>query len=322
MIEVKQYVGIDVSQDTIDVYGEFIGHHKLANADKGFQKLLSLLDRDDCCVMEASGATHQRLAMFLFEQDIHVSVLNPLIVHRFIQMKLKQTKTDKSDARMIALYADTNDVELWEPAPEEYRHCMTLMGMVTMYLKQVTQLNNKKHYYLTVGSTIGSHMRSLKLQLKRLKVEIEKLEAEIAVIIKKSDGELLSLVQTVPGVGKKTATFLIAYTIGLRKFHSAKQLISYLGLAPTERSSGTSVHGARHISKTGNAYLRKLLFVCSLSAVKANPQCKALYDRLIAKGKSKKLALIAVANKLLKQIFSISESRIPYDPLYRSTRIA
>ncbi len=321
MIEVKQYVGIDVSQETIDVYGEQIGHHKLNNNDKGFKKLLRILQRDDCCVMEASGATHQRLAMYLYEQDVHVGVVNPVIVHRYIQMKLKQTKTDKSDARMISLYADSNGVELWEPAPEEYRACMTIMGMVTMYQKQTTQLKNKRHYYQTVGSEKGSHMRSLNLQLKRLKVEIEKLEDEIEAIIKQSDGELLSLVQTIPGIGKKTAIFLIAYTQGLERFHSSRQLISYLGLAPTERSSGTSVHGGRHISKTGNAYLRKLMFVCSLSAARANPQCRAMFDRLVAKGKCKKLAQIAVANKLLKQIFSISESRIPYDPLYRSARV-
>jgi len=84
-------------------------------------------------------------------------------------------------------------------------------------------------------------------------------------------------------------------------------------LTPVIRVIGTSVHGKYRISKIGNQKLRNLLFSCSFNA------CKALYDRIVAKGKSKKLALIAVCNKLLKQAFSIAKARIPYDQNYRST---
>jgi transposase len=90
-------------------------------------------------------------------------------------------------------------------------------------------------------------------------------------------------------------------------------------VTPIIRQSGSSVNGRSRISKMGNAKLRNLLFMCSFNACKYNSACKALYDRIVAKGKSKKLALIAVYNKLLKQAFSIVKNSIPYDDAYRST---
>ena len=85
------------------------------------------------------------------------------------------------------------------------------------------------------------------------------------------------------------------------------------------RESGSSVKGRPRISKMGNARLRNLLFMCSFNACKYNAACKALFDRIVAKGKSKKLALIAVCNKLLKQAFAIVKSGVAYDAEYRST---
>ena len=111
----------------------------------------------------------------------------------------------------------------------------------------------------------------------------------------------------------KTALFLIVVTDGFAKFETAKQLCSYVGITPTIRESGSSVRGRSRISKVGNKKLRNLLFLVSFSACKYNKACKAIYDRIVAKGKSKKLALIAVANKLLKQAFAIAKSGLAYD---------
>ena len=87
------------------------------------------------------------------------------------------------------------------------------------------------------------------------------------------------------------------------------------------RQSGSSVRGRARISKIGNAKLRNLLFMCSFNACKYNKACKAIYDRIVAKGKSKKLALIAVCNKLLKQAFAIAKSGLIYDETYRSVLV-
>ena len=114
---------------------------------------------------------------------------------------------------------------------------------------------------------------------------------------------------------------LVVLTDGFDRFNSASELCSYSGLTPIIRQSGSSVRGRSRISKIGNKKLRNLLFMCSFNACKYNKPCKALYDRIVAKGKSKKLALIAVCNKLLKQAFAIAKSGLIYDETYRSTLV-
>jgi transposase len=122
----------------------------------------------------------------------------------------------------------------------------------------------------------------------------------------------------VPGIGPKTALFLIVITDGFSKFETASQLCSYAGITPTTKESGSSVRGRPRISKVGNEKLRNLLFLCSFNACKHNKACRELYERIVNKGKSKKLALIAVANKLLKHYFAIVKSGRPYDESYVS----
>ncbi len=113
---------------------------------------------------------------------------------------------------------------------------------------------------------------------------------------------------------------MIVLSEGFTKFERAKQFTCYIGLSPVEKQSGSSVRGRASISKQGNGKLRNLLFMCSFNACKSNKACKALYERLVAKGKSKKLALIAVANKLLTQAFAIAKSGLVYDESYRSCK--
>lgn len=121
---------------------------------------------------------------------------------------------------------------------------------------------------------------------------------------------------SIPGIGKKTALLLMVSTSSFKNFSHYKQISSYVGLAPYERSSGTSIRGKSRISKTGDGLLRNHLFMCSFTASVHNPQCKALFDRIVGKGKSKKLALIAVCNKLIKQAYGIAKSNLYYDPNY------
>jgi transposase len=137
-------------------------------------------------------------------------------------------------------------------------------------------------------------------------------------IIREFQGDLLSRLQSIPGIGTKTAMFLIVITDGFTAFESSKQLSAFFGLAPTIRLSGKSVRGQSRISKAGNNVIRNLLFMCSFSACKNNKACKNLFDRIVGKGKSKKLALIAVANKLLKQSLAIAKSGMSYDENYQS----
>ncbi len=139
------------------------------------------------------------------------------------------------------------------------------------------------------------------------------LEDTLLVLVKQSHQDLFTRLKTIPGIGPKTAIMLVVLTGGFDRFNSASELCSYVGITPTIRESGSSVRGRSRISKVGNKKLRNLLFLCAFSACKHNKACSEIHERIVAKGKSKKLALIAVANKLLKQAFAIAKSGLPYD---------
>jgi len=125
--------------------------------------------------------------------------------------------------------------------------------------------------------------------------------------------DLLTRLKTILGTGQN-----INYVSGFDRFTSAAELCSYAGLTPTTRESGSPARGRGRISKVGNRKLRNLLILCSFNACKHNKACRELYERIVNKGKSKKLALIAVANKLLKHCFTIAKSGRPYDESYVS----
>lgn len=318
MEKIKQFLGIDISKNTFDVYHPKSGHAQFENNHKGFGAFAKTLDQISHCVMETTGSYHYQLAVFLYNHEFAVSVVNPLVIKRFIQMKLQRTKTDKSDARMIYQYGVEQMVEPWEPEPYYIEVCKMLQSATESYFKQSTALKNKIHSLSSKGITQGILIRSLKRQVLRLKKEIKSLEGEIEKLIKQHDQQLYTNLSMIPGIGRKTALLLISTTNGFRSFETSGQLSAYFGLAPTERSSGISIKGRSRISKAGNPRIRNYLFMCSFTACKKNPQCKALFDRIVAKGKSKKLALIAVANKLIKQTFAVAKSGIPYDSNYRS----
>jgi transposase len=313
MIKDRKIYGIDISKSVFDIYSDLQGHQQLKNDELGFKQFLKSLPKNSLVVMEATGYYHYRLAQFLYNSGVAVSVVNPLSVKRFIQMKLAKVKTDKSDAKSICEYGTINEVPLYNALTEVQSECLQLFRLLDIYVKQSTATKNKIHGEKTLGVPSKAVYSSLNRNLKHLKKEISLLESRLLELVKQDQQQQLTLLQTIPGIGMKTALFLIVVTDGFAKFETAKQLCSYVGITPTIRESGSSVRGRSRISKVGNKKLRNLLFLASFSACKHNKACKALFDRIVAKGKSKKLALIAVANKLLKQAFAIAKSGLPYD---------
>lgn len=314
----KNYVGIDVSKSDLDVSFSSGEHRKFSNDTKGFQKLLKALPLRAHCVMEQTGRYHQQLAHFLFANKINVSVVNALTIKRFIQMRLKITKTDKADARMIREYGAWDSPALWSPPAAYIVHCKELRQLVSLLLKQSTALKNQRHSIELSGATGGLALRIIKKKLKAIKAEVKMLEEEMETLIKTNEGDLVSHISSIPGVGQKTAMALVVSTNAFRDFENSNQLSSYFGLAPTMRLSGSSIRGRSRISKAGDKDVRNLLFMCSFTACKHNKACVALYQRIVNKGKSPKLALIAVTNKLLKQALAIAKSGIQYDQNYKS----
>ena len=309
----KEIYGIDVSKSVFDVYGRTTGHIQFKNDLKGFKVLVKHLSKDALVVMEATGYYHYRLAQYLHKKGFLVSVVNPLSVKRFIQMKLAKVKTDKSDAKAICEYGTLNEVPLYNALTEVQAECLQLFSLLDNYLKQRTATKNKLKGEEALGIPSKFVYRSLNRNVKHLQKEIAAIEERLLDLVKQDQQHQLTLLKSIPGLGVKTALFLIVVTDGFKKFETSSQLCSYVGITPTIRQSGSSVRGRSRISKVGNRKLRNLLFLCAFSACKHNKACKALFDRIVAKGKSKKLALIAVSNKLLKQAFAIAKSGLPYD---------
>ena len=288
MNKYKETFGVDISKDVFDVHGS------------------------------ATGYYHYRLAQFLYKNEVIVSVVNPLIIKRFIQMKLAKVKTDKSDAKMICEYALINEVSLYTALTDVQSECLQLFRVLDNFIKHRAATKNKMHGEEVLGIPSKFTHRSLRRNRKHYDIEIKAVEAKILSLVKEDQQQQLTLLTTVPGIGQKTALFLIVVTDGFSKFETASQLCSYVGITPTTRESGSSVRGRARLSKVGNRKLRNLLFLCSFNACKHNKACRELYKRIVNKGKSKKLALIAVANKLLKQCFAIAKSGRPYDEMYVS----
>lgn len=321
MTKDKNYFGIDVSKDVLDVCDNNGLSYQFKNSLSGFKKLIKLLDETSICVMEATGYYHLKLAYYLLENNANVSVVNPLKIKRYIQMQLSKIKTDKSDAKMIQAFGFDCEPKLWYGQSKTQQESLQLSRLLSIYVKQTTQLKNKLHGEEVLGFPSKDVVRSLNRQLKSLKKEIELLEEKLLKNVKLEYQDSLTLLKTIPGIGDKTALMLLVFTDGFNRFNSSKELCSYAGITPLIRQSGTSVNGRPRISKMGNPKLRNLLFMCSFNACKYNKACKALFDRIVAKGKSKKLALIAVCNKLLKQAFAVVKNKLPYDANYRSTLV-
>jgi transposase len=318
MYKYKEIYGVDISKDVYDVFGSLVGHNQFKNDEKGFRSFFKSIPKDSLVVMEATGYYHYRLAQFLYKNGIAVSVVNPLSVKRFLQMKLAKVKTDKSDSKAICEYAQMNEVPLYTALTDVQSECLQLFRLLDSFLKKRTVTKNKLHGEETLGVPSKYVYRSLKRNLKHLDKEVEGIESRLLELVKKEQQKQLTLLKSIPGIGVKTALFLIVVTDGFTKFENASQLCSYVGITPTIRVSGSSVRGRSRISKVGNRKLRNLLFLCAFSACKHNKACREIYERITNKAKSKKLALIAVSNKLLKQAFAIAKSGRPYDEMHVS----
>jgi transposase len=304
------YVGIDISKLTFDVaiyQKEIYNHYKFTNDLKGFDLFKAILNKyQNICVMEASGPYYLNLATYLNINQIGVCVINPLVIRRFCQMRMSRAKTDKKDALMIAKYGKVEKPSLWIPESNEVLELKQMQAYLdqlnknrTGYIRQKEAFKHNSNQSEIVKTRINSMITTIELEIK----EIEK---SMEFLIKINYNTMFEQLKSIPGLGRKTSLFLIVISGGFTKFENSKQLISYLGLAPRIFESGTSVKGKSRICKMGMSKIRAMLYVCAWSAKKCNKTCKDLYDRLVEKGKSKKLALIAVVNKLVKQAFAIA----------------
>ena len=313
------YIGVDISKLSFDVAIEKDSryvHYKLANDPKGFTTLKNLIVGSAKVVMEASGPYYLRLAVFLFEQGIAVSVVNPLIIRRFCQMRLMRAKTDKKDAAMIAQYGKTEHPADWVPEADYVLELRQLKTAADLLDKSRTSMVRQQEAFNQLPNRCKEAMSAIQKTIRGIEKQIAQLEEKMQQVIMRYHGSMYDRLQTIPGLGQKTALMLIVLTGGFTKFSNASQLCAYVGTSPRIFESGTSIKGRSRIAKMGMSKVRAMLYLCSWSAKRYNASCKQLYDRLVEKGKAKKLALLAVVNKLLKQAFAVATHEVDYEKNY------
>ena len=148
--------------------------------------------------------------------------------------------------------------------------------------------------------------------IKFLSRQIAELEEEITNLSNKEYKRQMDLLTSIKGIGETIASALIVATGGFTYFSNAKQISRYLGLCPTYQQSGTSVNVKGHINRNGDTYLRGQLYVAAFACLRHNTACRETYERLRANGKSGKAAVVAVANKLIRQAFAVVTKNQPY----------
>jgi transposase len=317
-METKIVVGIDISKDSFDValpHGSKEGcyqHLKFGNTAAGFKQLFSHLPAASHCVMEASGVYYLPLAIYLHGQGMRVSVVNPLTIKRFAQMRLMRAKTDKKDAAIIAEYGKVEKPVLWQPRPQHMLQMQQLQTLQDNLASQLTRLKNQQQTFKSSGIENKFAYHLLVIEINHVKKQIALLQAELVRLTQAFHQDLFTRLQTIKGIGKRAAMTLILITDGFSRFENSKQLCAYVGLSPRIFESGTSVKGKAKICKMGMSRMRKLLYLCAMRARSCNKPCKEMFERLKERGKNGKLALIAIANKLLRQAFAIGKSQMSY----------
>ena len=320
----SKVIGIDISKQTFDV--SFREESKLlhtiyANDLKGFKKFIASIKNKSgvIVVMEASGPYHVSLSSYLYNKGIKVSVVNPLIIKRFSQMKFYRAKTDKKDSSMIMEYGETEfeSLRIWQPESQGVHSLKQMRTSVELLQKQSRQSKNQLSAFKSSGLLNKEVVDSLKKVIEITEKAIKNLEDQMLVVCKTDYAESLSLLTSIPSIGNKTAMLLIAITDNFNKFEHYKQLIAYVGLAPRVYHSGTSVRGKGHICKMGKSQVRKLLYMCSWTAKYCNKTCREMYERLKTKGKPERVIKVAIANKLLKQAFAVATTKQKYVENYQ-----
>lgn len=321
-------LGIDIAKVKVDVQlrrvhsAEKPIHVIYDNSAQGHHKLLDWLAAGQVgqlhVCLEATGTYGDALALCLYQAGYTVSIVNPLRIKKYGESELSRVKTDKTDAGLIARFCLTQQPAAWTPPPPERRQLQDLVRSLQdvqhLHQQQLTRQQSGPHGEAVATATTAI-LTCVQTQIATLQTQIE--QHILAHKTLKGEYELLL---SICGIGKATAALLLGELGDLSRFANVRDLVAYVGLCPHLSRSGTSVHAPSPLSKRGHAPVRKALYFPAMSAVRFNPAIKALYQRLLARGKPKMVALAAAMRKLVHQIYGVLRSGHPFDPAHVSTR--
>jgi transposase len=310
-------LGVDISKQKFEVALLVEGKIKnksFLNTPEGFETLALWLKKLGVqlvfACLEATGNYGEDLALFLHEAGHPVSMVNPARVKGFAQSELVRTKTDKIDAGIIARFALAMKPDPWIPPPPEIRSLQALVRRADSLIDMLTQEKNR------LGTAHESVLPLVQEHIAYLNQEIEKVRQQIADLIDRNPDlkQKKKLLLSIPGIGKVTTAALLAELYNLDRFNHVRELVAFIGLAPKEKISGSSIKGKPRLSKIGNGRLRKTLYMPALVSIQCNPVIIRFYDRLKEKGKNGKVVVCAVMRKLVHLIFGILKTGKMFDP--------
>jgi transposase len=314
------FVGVDVSKAKLDVallsaQGKY--RSKVFGNDlPGVKALLLWLSAHapdghaglHVC-MEATGAYHDALALFLHDQGLWVSVVNPLLVKRFAQANMIRNKTDEGDAKCLARFCQAQQPARWEAPTPSVRALQALVGRLdTLQQMRQAECNRLEVAHDAIRASIVNLIADVDKEIAQVRKQIEKTINDDPDL--KHRGELL---QSVPGLGEKTIPQLLAYIGRPERFRSVKALIAYAKLAPTITQSGTSLNKHRGTHPMGNTALKQALYFPAMVAGRFNPLVAVFWNRLKAQNKPGKVIVEACMHKLLAIAYGVLRSRKPFD---------
>jgi transposase len=225
-------------------------------------------------------------------------------------------KTDRADAQLLTEYGKIVELRPFVPATDAQSELEQLEGVYNQLKKQRTALLNQLEALKQLPYQSKDAIAALVKAIQEIEKALEDLRKKMHKRVMTTYPAVLTKAMSVPGIGERIAIALINVTRGFERFHKHKELAAYLGVCPRVMQSGTSVKGAGHICKAGFARVRSLLYMGALSAIKFNQPCRELYLRLTQKGKAKMIALLAVVNKLIRQVFAVVTHNVPFNQEY------
>jgi transposase len=294
--KVKSSVGIDVSKDRLEVHVLPSGQTlSTANTAEGIRQLKRWLSRlqVDLVVIEATGKWHRLVWRSLYASGVAVAMADPFKARNFAKAQGILAKTDRLDAQVLAKFAALMAPAVRPPPPQLLEELAELVAGRDAAVAEQTALRNQ-----LVAAQVSMLHRQLQKRIDRLDKDIKELEREIQARIKADAGleRRYTILLSVPGIGKTVAATLIARLAELGSL-TDKQITMLAGLAPIADQSGK--HQGKRVVFGGRGSVRRMLYLSAVSAIRCNPQLRAFYKRLREAGKSAKLALVAVARKLV-----------------------
>ena len=312
-----KYIGIDVSKASFIVAYSSEKSSKTSSFDNtpaGIEKFMKTISPSEHhCVLEATGNYSMLIVYLLSKAGYVVSMENPLKIKNFARTMLTVVKTDEVDARLIALYGERMQPEPFKMKSDSLLILKQKRTVLRQLKKQLLVNKNILESFNVLPIKDPSCKKALEDTIKYLEKQVKAMTEKLETYSHEEFRKQIDLLTSIKGIGITIATALIVATGAFSYFDNAKQLTRYLGLSPTYQQSGTSVRYRGHINRNGDPYLRSNLYVAAFSSIRYNKECKAFYKRMREKGKPGKLAIVAVANKLVRLAFAVVKKETPYE---------